>query len=142
MAAFFWVIVPKFIDENIETGSNIFTDGWKGYAPLDENDFHHHKVFQNQADDKDSVLPGVHLVASLVKRVIIGTHQGRFGPEYLQNYLDEYVFRFNRRTSNFIGKKFMRIAQQVTSSTKITWRQIRSNATLNTTPVSSLELSG
>jgi transposase-like protein len=131
-----------FIDENIEAGSDVFTDGWKGYEPLDENIFHHHKIFQNKVDDKDSVLPGVHLVASLVKRMILGTHQGRFDPRYLQNYLDEYVFRFNRRTSKYIGKKFMRISQQIIASTKITWRQIKENTTLNTSPESSLELSG
>jgi len=101
-----------FISANIEPSSNVFTDGWKGYEPLDENTYRHHKVFQNKAEDKDSVLPGVHLIASLVKRVILCTHQGRFDPCYLQSYLDEYVFRFNRRTSNFIGKKFMRIVNR------------------------------
>ncbi len=131
-----------FIDDNIEAGSEVVTDGWKGYESLDENTFHHHQVFQNKADDKDSVLSGVHLVASLVKRMMLGTHQGRFDPQYLQNYLDEYVFRFNRRTSNFVGKKFMRIAQQVISSTRITWQQIKTDTTLNLSPERSLELSG
>jgi len=130
-----------FISDNIEPGSDVSTDGWKGYDPLDENTYRHHKVFQNKADDKDSVLPGVHLVASLVKRVILGTHQGRFDPVYLQNYLDEYVFRFNRRTSKFIGKKFMRIVQQAISSNKITWRQIKANLTLAPSHESSLGLS-
>lgn len=133
-------LIP-FISANIEPGSDVSTDGWKGYEPLDENTYRHHKVFQNKADDKDSVLPGVHLVASLVKRVILGTHQGRFDPGYLQNYLDEYVFRFNRRTSNFIGKKFMRIVQQAISSTKITWRQIKVNTTLTPSQECSLGLS-
>jgi hypothetical protein len=55
---------------------------------------------------------------------MLGTFQGRFGPSHLQSYLDEYVFRFNRRMSRNIGKKFMRIAQQVSSSTKTTYRQI------------------
>jgi len=129
------------IDNNIEAGSDVFTDGWKGYEPFDENTYRHHKVFQNKADNKDSVLPGVHLVASLVKRVILGTHQGRFDPKYLQNYLDEYVFRFNRRTSNFVGKKFMRIVQQAIGSTKITWRQIKANTSMVPSQESSLGLS-
>lgn len=118
------------IDKYIEAGSDVFTDGWKGYEPLDEDTYRHHKVFQNKAVNKDSVLPGVHLVASLVKRVILGTHQGRFEPKYLQNYLDEYVFRFNRRTSNFVGKKFMRIVQQAIGSAKITWRQIKADTSM------------
>ena len=58
------------------------------------------------------------------KTLIIGTHQGRFEPRYLQNYLDEYVFRFNRRTSRSIGKKFMRIVQQVIRSSKTTLAQL------------------
>ena len=131
----------SFIDENIEPGSDVFTDGWKGYQPLDQNKYHHHQVFQNKTDDKDSVLPGVHLIASLVKRVILSTHQGRFDPIRLQNYLDEYVFRFNRRTSKYIGKKFMCIVQQVISSTKITWRTIKANNTLTSAQKSSLGLS-
>ena len=134
--------LSAFINDNIEAGSHVFTDGWTGYAPLDENSFHHHKVLQNKADDKDSVLPGVHLVASLVKRVILGTHQGRFGPQYLQNYLDEYVFRFNRRTSHFVGKKFMRIVQQIISSTKITWRQVKVETPLGAPAECPLGLSG
>ncbi len=53
------------------------------------------------------------------------TYQGRFEPKYLQNYLDEFVFRFNRRKSNSIGKKFMRIVEQVVASTKITYKNIK-----------------
>jgi formate hydrogenlyase subunit 4 len=55
--------------------------------------------------DKASVVPGVHWVASLVKRLILGTFQGRLGPELLQGYWDEYVFKFNRRKSRNIAKK-------------------------------------
>ncbi len=116
-------LVP-FIQDNVEADSTILTDGWKAYQPLDGTTYQHEPVVRCKAPDKDSVLPGVHLVASLVKRVIRGTHQGRFDPEYLQQYLDEFVFRFNRRTSRSVGKKFMRIVQQVVNSTKITKRQI------------------
>jgi hypothetical protein len=66
----------------------------------------------------------VHLVTSLIKRLIRGTFHGRFEPKYLQNYLDEYVFRFNRRKSKSIGKKFMRMVQQIVKSTKVTYSQI------------------
>lgn len=58
------------------------------------------------------------------KRVIRGTHQGRFDPEYLPQYLDEFVFRFFRRTSLSVGKKFMRIVQRVANSSKINKAQI------------------
>jgi len=81
-------------------------------------------VYWTKSADKASVLPAVHLVASLLKRVMLGTYQGRFEPKHLQSYLDEYVFRFNRRTSKSVGKKFMRIVQQVVASMKITQNQI------------------
>jgi len=76
------------------------------------------------ADKAASILPGVHLVASLLKRVILGIFQGRFEPKHLQSYLDEYVFRFNRRNSKSVGKKFMRVVQQVVASIKITQNQV------------------
>jgi transposase-like protein len=126
-----------FINDTVEAGSTVYTDGWKGYYGLDGT---HYQVFQNRASSKDSVLPGVHLIASLVKRMIIGTHHGRFDPHYLQHYLDEYVFRFNRRNSKSIGKKFMRIVQQVVSSTKITFSHLINGA--NSSFEYSLGLSG
>ena len=69
-----------------------------------------------QAVNKESVLPGVHLVISLVKRVILGTFHGRLDEPYLQRYLDEYTFRFNRRTSKSVGKKFWRLMQRAAIS--------------------------
>jgi hypothetical protein len=63
--------------------------------------------------------------STLVKRLIRGTHQGRFEPKYLQNYLDEYVFRFNRRKSKYIGKKFMRIVEHVMKSVKLKCSEIK-----------------
>jgi len=118
-------VLEQFVSINITPGSTTITDGWKGYHFLDDSSYTHHQIVASHTSEKDSVLPGVHLVASLVKRLILGTFQGRFGPEHLQSYLDEYVFRFNRRTSRSIGKKFMRIAQQITASTKTIYNQIR-----------------
>ncbi len=113
-----------FIEQNIETGSHIITDGWKGYNPIADGNYSHQTVYWTKSADKSSVLPGVHLVASLLKRVILGTFQGRFETKHLQGYLNEYVFRFNRRRSKSIGKKFMRIVQQVIASIKITKNQV------------------
>jgi len=117
--------LKAFIDQNIATGSYVVTDGWKGYNPMDPDRYDHHQVFLSKSNDRYSQLSGVHLIASLVKRLIIGTFQGRFDPKYLQHYLDEYVFRFNRRKSKNIGKKFMRIVEQIVCSAKITCRQIK-----------------
>ena len=112
-------LIP-FVKSNVAPGSQVSTDGWKGYNGLEEAGYGHQKIQSAKADAKDSVLPGVHLVVSLVKRVILGTFQGRFDGHYLQRYLDEYVFRFNRRTSKSIGKKFWRIVQRAASSPPIT----------------------
>ena len=114
-----------FINQNIEAGSSVVTDGWKGYNPMDPDRYDHHQVFLSKNKDRYSCLSGVHLIASLVKRLIIGTFQGRLDPKYLQPYLDEYVFRFNRRKSRNIGKKFMRIVEEIACSAKITCQQIK-----------------
>lgn len=108
-------LIP-FATANIASGSTVTTDGWKGYSGLGKCGFDHKKVLQSKTDDKNSVLPGVHLVVSLVKRLILGTFQGRFEGKYLQRYLDEYVFRFNRRTTKSVGKRFWRIIQQAVTS--------------------------
>jgi hypothetical protein len=55
---------------------------------------------------------------------MLSTFQGRFGPSHLQSYLDEYVFSFNPRKSRYIGKKFMRIVQQVVVTPRISYRKI------------------
>jgi transposase-like protein len=116
--------LEHFVSTYIDPGSHVVTDGWKGYDGIDHKIYEHQQVIASRSADKDSVLPGVHMVASLVKRLILGTFQGRFAPEHLQSYMDEYVFRFNRRTSRSVGKKFMRIAQQVVASSQIAVQEI------------------
>jgi transposase-like protein len=112
-------LIP-FAVSNVASGSTVTTDGWKGYSALEDKGFIHKKVVQSKTEDKDSVLPGVHLVTSLVKRLILGTFQGRFDRKYLQRYLDEYVFRFNRRTTKTVGKRFWRIIQQAVATPPLT----------------------
>jgi hypothetical protein len=80
----------------------------------------HEPVFMARSADKHSVFPGVHLVISLIKRLILGTFQGRVEQKYLARYLDEYVFRFNRRTTQSVGKRFWRMVQQLAASAPIT----------------------
>lgn len=116
-------IIP-FIKLNISDGSQVATDCWPSYNPLSSTGYGHVKIMQSQEDEKSTVLPGVHLVASLLKRLMLGTFQGRFEKKYLQRYLDEFVFRFNRRTSKSIGKKFMRIVQQAVATPPTSHRQI------------------
>ena len=116
--------METFILNNIEPGSTIATDSFTSYQFIDNRLYGHQSINQKRTQDYQS-LYGAHLIAALVKRLIQGTFQGRFEPKYLQNYLDEYVFRFNHRKSKSIGKKFMRMVQQVVKSAKITYEKIK-----------------
>jgi hypothetical protein len=66
-------------------------------------------------------MAGVHQVASLVKRWILGTHHGSDQPGHLDAYLDEFVFRFNRRTSSSRGIRFYRLLQQAVVTEPVTY---------------------
>ena len=115
--------LETFILDNIEPGATIATGDWRSYNIIDNEQYRREITNQSKSRDYDK-LYGAHLITTLVKRLIRGTDQGRFEPKYLQNCLDEYVFRFNRRKSRNIGKKFMRIVQQALRTPRITWLQI------------------
>jgi transposase-like protein len=105
----------SFIEQNIEHESTIITDGWRGYAPVSENKkyIHQVKIISGSGKKAHELLPHVqHMVDSLVKRWINGTHQGKISPKYLSYYLDEFAFRFNRKMSTYRGKLFYRLVQQ------------------------------
>jgi transposase-like protein len=95
----------------VETGSLVHTDGWSGYSGLSGLGFAHNVVRQG-AQVGDNLLPKPHLIASLLKRWLLGTYQGAVRASYLDYYLDEFTFRFNRRTSRSRGKLFYRLIQQ------------------------------
>ncbi len=69
-------------------------------------------------------MAGVHRVASLVKRWILGTHHGSVQPEHLDAYLDEFVFRFNCRTSGSRGLLFYRLLQQAVVTGPVTYADV------------------
>ena len=104
----------RFIQGAIVQGSCVHTDGWKPYQGLEPSGFQHEvsKLKGQKKDAATELLPRVHLVASLLKRWLLGTHQGAIMPEHLDYYLDEFTFRFNRRNSVSRGKLFYRLAQQ------------------------------
>lgn len=103
-----------FIVETITPGSTIHTDDWLGYSGLETKNYHREvtTLAGNNSKKAAQILPRVHRVASLLKRWILGTHQGAISPEHLDYYLDEFTFRFNRRTSRSRGKLFYRLLQQ------------------------------
>jgi len=98
------------VQEIIAPGAEVKTDGWGGYNGLRSLGYKH-KVIRKTADVGKNLLPLCHREASLIKRWLAGTHQGAVSHEHLGYYLDEYTFRFNRRTSSYRGKLFYRLLQ-------------------------------
>ena len=96
--------------ETVELGETVVTDGWQGYAEL-ESVGYRHRVTRGTETVGDKLLPLCHRQASLLKRWLAGTHQGAVSHDHLDYYLDEYTFRFNRRTSRHRGKLFYRLLQ-------------------------------
>jgi transposase-like protein/Zn ribbon nucleic-acid-binding protein len=113
-------IIP-FIQKNVESGSTVITDGWKSYLPLQKCGFNHTVKVMKKDDD---MLPHVHLVISLLKRWILGTFQGSMYHKNLDYYLDEYVFRFNRRKSKSRGKLFRRLMEQAVITPPLTRKEL------------------
>ena len=81
-------LVGKFIKSNVESGSTLITDGWKGYSTLKDNGYTHVIPEKFALDDPGNLLPHVHMVVSLLKRWLLGTHQGAVRENHLQAYLD------------------------------------------------------
>jgi len=100
-----------FIRQSVEPGSTVRTDGLRAYLGL-EGYVHDRRVQGPDPEAAGKLMPRVHRVASLLKRWLLGTHQGAVGHDYLDYYLDEFTFRFNRRKSTSRGKLFFRLAQQ------------------------------
>ena len=105
--------LESFIAENIAPGSVIHTDGWPGYSGVATRGYVHKvTVLTGKKQSASELMPLVHIVASLLKRWLLGTHQGAVSREHLDYYLDEFTFRFNRRNSKTRGKLFYRLVQQ------------------------------
>ena len=105
-------LIP-FVCENVKPGSVVITDCWKGNNMLEEHGYTHYKINISKSGDPAHVhLPGVHRIASLLKRWLLGAHQGAVRPKHLDYYLDEYTFRFNLRSSKARGMLFYRLLEQ------------------------------
>jgi transposase-like protein len=124
-------LVP-FVQESVEPGSLIHTDGWLGYEPLQAHGYIHRVTFlRGQPRSPSELLPRVHRVVSLLKRWLLGTHQGAVSIEHLDGYLDEFTFRFNRRKSQSRGKLFYRLAQQAVAAEPAAYKEIIRSAQAN-----------
>lgn len=121
-------LVP-FVEESVEPGSVVHTDGWLGYAPLESKGYIPVITFlRGKKKSPSELLPRVHRVVSLLKRWLLGTHQGAVSAEHLDYYLDEFAFRFNRRKSRSRGKLFFRLVQQAVAVEPTTYRSIVASA--------------
>jgi len=113
-------LVP-FVCAVVIPGATVLTDGWGGYNDLPEHGYVRKKTVLSSSGDPAHVsMPGVHRVSSLLKRWILGTHQGSVVPAHLQSYLEEFTFRFNRRTSRSRGLVFRRLLEQAAVTGAIT----------------------
>jgi len=118
-----------FVENSIEHGSNVITDGWTGYNFLSKSENYNHdeKVISGSGKKANELLPHVHMVISLLKRWIYGTHQGKVSPKYLEYYLDEFAFRFNRKMSTYRGKLFYRLMQQAVTTAPLPNKNIKNS---------------
>ena len=116
-------LIP-FVQARVEPGASVLTDGWSAYGGLPTYGFIHTKTILSASGDPAHVsMPAVHRVSSLLKRWLLGTHQGSVAPEHLQAYLNEFTFRFNRRTSRRRGLLFYRLLEQAVITPPTTYQQ-------------------
>ena len=114
------------ISKTVNKGSVVRTDKWRGYNNLCSLGYIHEIVRQSEEVGED-LLPNCHRVTSLLKRWLLGTHQGAVSQEHLDYYLDEFTFRFNRRTSTHRGKLFYRLLQNAVRIEPVTFDQMKKN---------------
>lgn len=118
--------VLGFVQEMIEPGSVVCTDGLASYRKLKDLGYLHNKIVMLGSDVPAHVsMAGVHRVAALIKRWILGTHHGSVQPGQLDAYLDEFVFRFSRRSSGSRGMLFYRLLQQAMVTAPVTYEDVK-----------------
>ena len=105
--------LQAFVQDAVAPGSLLHTDGLLSYDRLEKYGYRHRLTFvKGRHPSEADALPRVHQVVSLLKRWLLGTHQGAVSHAHLDYYLDEFTFRFNRRTCRHRGKLFYRLVQQ------------------------------
>jgi len=121
-----------FLKDCVAPGATVHTDDWNGYNGVSAAGFIHRVTrLEHDPERVRKYFPHVHLVASLLKRWLVATHQGRVEKAHLQGYLDEYGFRFNRRRSAHVGKLFYRLMEQMVLRKAKTYREITNQAKTN-----------
>ena len=117
--------LESFVTDVVDHGSTVQTDGLPSYAGLGSHGFYHRVTVLSKLHDPDHVqMPSVHRVASLLKRWLLGTLQGSVSKEHLPYYLDEFTFRFNRRTSQARGMLFYRLIDQSLRTCRVPFKEL------------------
>jgi len=130
----FGISLIPFVCSVVEAGSEVRTDGWNGYNGLCGKGYNHHRINLSQSGDPAHVsLPGVHSVASLLKRWLLGTHQGSVTAAHLDAYLNEFAFRFNRRHSAAAACSFSDCCNTLLSPRRLAIDRRDLSTTLKTT---------
>ena len=111
-----------FLTGNLEPGARVVTDGWQPYRPATEGLYVHERLPAPRGAQAHRLLPGVHKVSSLAKRWLLGTHQGSVDAAHLPGYLNEFVFRFNRRRSRGRGLVFYRVVELAVAHDPVRYR--------------------
>jgi hypothetical protein len=104
-------VLSDFVVDHVERRAEVQTDAWNGYKHLSHHGFHHVVNLAASGDPAHAAIPQVHRVASLLKRWLLGTHQGAISYSHLDYYLDKFTFRFNRRGSRHRGLLFCRLIE-------------------------------
>jgi transposase-like protein len=113
-----------FLTDNVEPGATVITDGWQSYRPATQGLYVHQPIPGASGAEAAKLLPGVHKVASLAKRWLLGTHQGSVDDAHLPGYLNEFVFRFNRRRSRSRGLVFYRVLELAVNHDPVRYRDL------------------
>jgi transposase-like protein len=114
-----------FLAANVAKPAAVTTDGWSGYGGLPAAGYGHEPISLDASwGDAALRLPAIHLVFSLAKRWLLGTHHGAVSKKHLPAYLDEYVFRFNRRTAKRVSHLFARLIEQAVQTKPATYRDV------------------
>jgi transposase-like protein len=111
--------LTPFVEDFVQAGSEVQTDGWSGYSELDRLRAYDHTItnLSQSGEPAHVLMPHVHRVASLFKRWLLGTHQGGVAWQQLDYYMDEFTFRFNRRHSRHRGLLFYRLLEGAVATT-------------------------
>src|SRR5437763_11765987 len=117
--------LDAFLAAHVAKPVTVATDGWRGYLGLPAAGYDHEPVSSSASrGDAALRLPGIHLVFSLVKRWLLGTHHGAVSEKHLPAYLDEYVFRFNRRTAKRVSHGFARLIEHAVRIEPTSYRDL------------------